>query len=46
MIILLHQRATVMYVVFPALRIYAIPFEALNEGDAFELSGSYSVWEN
>jgi len=39
--ILLYQRAAVMHVVFPALRTYAIPFDALNEGDSLELSGSY-----
>jgi len=35
-----------MHVVFPALRTYAIPLDALNDGDPLKLSGSYLVWEN
>jgi len=31
--ILLHQRAAVMHVVFPALHTYTIPFDAFNVGD-------------
>jgi len=30
--VMLHQRAAVMPIVFPALHTYAIPFDALNEG--------------
>jgi len=45
-LILLQQRAAVMYVVFLALRIYAIPFDALDERDSLELSSSYLVREN
>jgi len=43
---LLRQRAAVMHVVFPALRTYAIPFEALSDANSLELSGSYLVGEN
>jgi len=44
--ILLHQRAAVMHVVFPALRTHDIAFDTLNEGDLLELSGLYLVREN
>jgi len=36
--ILLHQRAAVMHVVFPALHTYTIQFGALSEEDSLELS--------
>jgi len=44
--ILIHQRAAVMHVVFPALCTHATPSDALSEGDTFKLSGSYLAWKN
>jgi len=35
-----------MHIVFQTLRTYAIPFDALNEGDPLELSSLYLLREN
>jgi len=37
------QDDLVMQVVFPVLHTYAIPFDAVREGNHLELSGSYLV---